>query len=294
MTAVSMTGYGHCAEAFREYTIDVQVRSTNNRHLKLSMRIPDGYCDVEDEWRKIVKTYVRRGSVDVSVQVSRSCNTADIRLDQNVAKGIIEQWKALCLDLEIEPKYSLDALVKVPGAFKRGIDEKDLASVISEVENVLGTTLDEFNSMRIAEGAALEADLRERILSVRELRELILRSIPEIISSAKGKLEERLEVILSSQDVTLDPARIAQEVAILADKQDVTEEIVRLESHCDQFIAILDDSKDIGKRLDFLLQEMNREVNTIASKVSSSDVTAIVVDLKSEIERMREQVQNVE
>lgn len=293
MAVRSMTGFGRgeAENAGRLWT--VEVRCVNNRFLDLKAKLPKGYMAIEERIRKKVADYHQRGRVDLLLSVAG--DFSDL-LHVKVNLGLAENYRAaletLAETLDLDRQISATQLAAYPDVLVREQEEEDLEDVWPLVEKALDAALTGCDSMRRQEGAALVADLTTRLTGFRETVTTIETAIPELLRQRENNLQERLEKLLGN--VELDPQRLAQEVAILADKTDVTEEIVRLRSHIQQFENFLTEDVAVGRKLDFLIQEFLREVNTIASKISDADIAHLAVELKSELEKMREQVQNIE
>lgn len=288
-----MTGFGRgeAAKAGRLWT--VELRCVNNRFLDLKSKLPKGYMILEERIRKKVSENHQRGRVDLVLSVSG--DFSDL-LHVKVNLGLAENYRLalgqLADSFSLENTVSLAQLAAYPDVLVREQEEEDIEAIWNHVEQALDAALAGCDLMRRQEGAALVEDLTARLMGFRDTVTMIEKSIPELLQQREKHLQERLEKLLGN--VEIDPQRLAQEVAILADKTDVTEEIVRLRSHIQQFENFLQEEAAVGRKLDFLIQEFLREVNTMASKISDAGIAHLTVDLKSELEKMREQVQNIE
>lgn len=293
MTLKSMTGFGR-GEAEKDGRIwSVEIRCVNNRYLDLKMKLPRGYAPLEEKIRAKVSETFLRGRVDLFLSVSGDfSDLQEVKVNKALASGYAEALQSLADDFTLTSNITSELLASFPEVITREQKEEDLEKVWVAVEDALIVALENCNKMRLKEGAALAKDLEERLAGFSEVVTTIEESIPQIISQRQEQLQERLEKLLGT--VQLDPARLAQEVAVMADKSDVTEEIVRLMSHMDQFRSFLGESGGVGRKLDFLIQEFLREVNTLASKINDAAIAHHTVDLKSGLEKMREQVQNIE
>lgn len=293
MAVRSMTGFGRgeAENAGRSWT--VEVRCVNNRFLDLKTKLPRGYMALEEQIRKKVSTYHQRGRVDLVLTVGGDfSDLAQVKVNLALAENYLQGLTTLARTFGLDTTVSLAQLAGYPEVLLREQAEEDIEAVWPLVEQALDQALTNCDLMRCQEGQALVADLSARLQGFAETVSRIEGSVPELLQLRQKNIEERLEKLRGAFE--LDPQRLAMEVAILADKTDVTEEIVRLRSHILQFAGSLEEETAVGRKLDFLLQEFLREVNTIASKISDAGVAHLTVDLKSELEKMREQVQNIE
>jgi uncharacterized protein (TIGR00255 family) len=278
------------------HRVVVEMRSVNHRYLDLKTRGVSVGPALEAQIVKLVKGRLGRGSVVLSVRVKSQAASAPIRVDVAAARRALSELRRLD-ELDLDGGISPQLLCAQPGVLVQGEDEdQDESTELAEcTTEAARSCLDALVAMREAEGAALRVDIESRLDHLVELA----RRVAELVASAPGeaqkRLSERLDKLLSNVDVEVDSDRLAHEVALLADRLDVTEELVRLESHVGQARKLLATSdKPIGRRLDFLVQELGREVNTITSKSQSAEIAALVVEAKAELEKVREQVQNVE
>ena len=288
---LSMTGYGR-GEATGAKSWTVEVRSVNHKFLDLSIKIPRKYLGLEDRIKKEVSAYYSRGHVDVYVNPGAEAGDA-IRLAANLplARNYYQCLEAIRQDLSLEAP-TLAMIQNYKEIIVSHEEEEDLEAVWPQVSEALTQALTMAQSMREQEGAALKSELDQRLQEFAKTVEGIAQDVPAIVQRRTEKLKERLAVLL--QGVDLDPLRLAQEVAMMADKADVTEEVVRLRSHISQFSGFLAADEPVGRRLDFLLQEFLREINTLASKISDAPTAHLTVELKTEVEKLREQIQNIE
>ncbi|MBR2707409.1 MAG: YicC family protein [Mogibacterium sp.] len=294
----SMTGFGR-----GEYTDDiskvtVEIRSVNSRYLDIFVKMPRKYAFAEETVKAAVKERVHRGKVEIGIMVDNiGQSDSDVRLDMELAAKYYDVLSALrdSFDFGDESRVSLSLLSRMPDVIKTSAAEEDEEAVKARLIAATGKALDDFCSMREAEGAKLAADLLARADIVAGLRADIEKRAPEIGKEYAEKFRARVAEILDGV-YEVPEERVALEAAIFADKANVTEELVRLDSHVSQLRGFLDHSGDdaIGKKIDFLIQEMNREANTIGSKSNDKEITSMMLDLKAEIEKIREQVQNIE
>ncbi|MEG2044732.1 MAG: YicC/YloC family endoribonuclease [Clostridia bacterium] len=288
----SMTGYGRVNKVIDNYDITIEIKSVNHRFFDFSLRSLRAYSFLEDKIKSKISSKVTRGKIDVNLNiVNNDTNSIEVTLDEALMAGYINAFKKAEDSYNIKNDVKLSSLLSISELFKVKKQEENEDELWQKVALVLDEALDSFLEMRIKEGAVLKNDvltcLDEITLKINEIEEFY----PKIVESYTNRLNEKLQKIL--QDNTLDSSRILTEAAIFADKTAINEETVRLVSHIEQMKGMLITSP-IGKKLDFLIQEMNREVNTIGSKANDLQLTKIVVDLKSIIERIREQIQNVE
>mgnify|MGYP001550727666 FL=1 len=288
-----MTGFGRGVTTRGGRTWTVEVRSVNNRFLDVKIKLPRDYNEVEEQIRKQVTTSYLRGRVDVSVSVTGDfSDLMDVQVDHELARKYKNAMVEMAATLGLGFNINVGTLSGYPEVLRREQKKEDMEQIWPVLEQALSKALEGCEQMRLKEAKALTDDLRERITNFKTILDQIESRIPTIREQKEQALNERLEKLLGTVD--LDPQRLAQEVAILADKSDVTEELVRLKSHLEQFSAFLSESGGIGRKLDFLIQELLREVNTMASKINDAAVAHMTVELKSELEKLREQVQNIE
>lgn len=293
MALKSMTGFGRGEAASGGRVWTAEVRCVNNRYLDLKMKLPRAYSALEDRIRRKVGTVFLRGRVDLFLSVSGDfSDLQEVRVNKALAAGYNKALQALAEEFSLPGDITPKLLASFPDVLEREQKDEDLDAVWPMVEQVIDQALEHCDTMRLQEGEVLAADLRTRLRSFTEIIEVIEQSIPQLLDQRLHTLQERVEKLLGT--IQLDPARLAQEIALMADKTDVTEEIVRLHSHIGQFTLFLTEDGGVGRKLDFLIQEFLREVNTLASKINDAATAHLTVELKSELEKMREQVQNIE
>ena len=289
----SMTGYGRAVETVNGREFTVEIRSVNNRYLDCTVKLPRSFSFAEEAVKAAVKAAVSRGKVDVYISV-RSETEADVQVTLNkpVVEGYLAAMRQMVADYGVKDDISVSTLSRLSDVFvvdKPKADEDQLkADLLSVVEKALLA----YDAMRVTEGLALENDLRSRANTILELVAQVEELNPKTVSDYRKRLEEKMREVLENKSI--DESRILTEAAIFADKVAVDEETVRLRSHLEQMDTMLAGSGGIGRKLDFLLQEMNREANTTGSKCSDVKVARIVVDIKAELEKIREQTQNIE
>lgn len=293
MSSKSMTGFGRGEATAGGRQWIAEIRCVNHRYLDLKIKLPKGYGGLEEKARKMVSATIQRGRVDVHLSVNGDFSDLQkIGVNSNLATTYREALTQLATTLDLHDNTTLSQLASYPDVLVLKQQDEDLDSVWPAMEQALKMALVTCDSMRSQEGEALTTDLLERLEHFSHIVHEIGESIPELLQRRQQNLEERLTKLLDN--IQLDPQRLAQEVAILADKTDVTEEIVRLDSHINQFRSFLEADEATGRKLDFLLQEFLREVNTMASKINDAAIAHLSVELKGELEKMREQVQNIE
>ena len=293
----SMTGYGRAEGRYKTVPIVVEVRSVNHRHCEVVTRLPKIMQRHEERFRKQVQDRLSRGRIDVSVSFNGDGEAAglELRLDHALARQYLAALKELQRDLRLPGSPDLALLATYRDIIKITDQPADNRRATAAAERVLEKALAALLSMRRDEGQALERDLSLRLSEIEQRMATIRERLPVIVKEHFTRLQDRLHRLLEgTAHASLDPARLTQEIALLADRGDVSEELTRLESHLRQFRNFLRKSEPVGRSLDFLLQEINREVTTIGSKVGDLAVTQEILAVKAELEKIREQVQNVE
>ena len=289
----SMTGYGRAVETVNGREFTVELRSVNNRYLDCTVKLPRALSFAEDAVKQGVKGAISRGKVDVFISV-RSEGAEDVKITLNTAmvEGYLGAMHQMAKDYGIREDISVSLLSRMPDVFTVDKPEVDEEQLLADLLSVVNQALERFDAMRSAEGRALENDLRSRGQTILSLVEQVEAGSGQTVADYRTRLENKLKEVLAS--TAIDESRILTEAAIFADKVAVDEETVRLRSHLDQMNNMLTTGGAIGRKLDFLLQEMNRESNTIGSKCSDVRMARIVVDIKAELEKIREQTQNIE
>ena len=289
----SMTGYGRAEETFDGCAITVELRSVNNRYLDCNVRIPRLYLFAEDAIKSRVQGVISRGKVDVFVTLdSTGAEKVQVSVNRPVADGYYAALKTLAEDYGLAGDISVSLLSRFPEVLLAEKAEEDVEQMARDICSVLDRALADFDQMRTREGERLKADILSRAAVIEEKVGLVERRSPQTVSEYRARLEAKMNEVLANTQ--LDPARILTEAAIYADKVAVDEETVRLRSHISQLRDMLARGGATGRKLDFLIQEFNREANTIGSKCGDIEITGQVVDIKAEIEKIREQVQNIE
>ena len=289
----SMTGYGRAVETVNGREFTVELRSVNNRYLDCSVRLPRMLSFAEDAVKQAVKASVSRGKVDVFITLrSEGGDDVQISLNKAVLEGYLSAMQQMVSDFGVKDDISVSAVSRLPEVFTIEKPEVDEEQLLSDLMSVVNKALEGYDAMRCTEGQALDRDLRSRGQTILELVSQVEQGNGQTVIDYRARLEAKLREVL--ENTAIDESRILTEAAIFADKVAVDEETVRLRSHLEQMNTMLTTGGAVGRKLDFLLQEMNREANTIGSKCTDVKLARIVVDIKAELEKIREQTQNIE
>jgi uncharacterized protein (TIGR00255 family) len=292
--AVSMTGCGEGVASEGGSTCRVELRGVNNKHFKLSLRAREGFSTLEPRIEAAIRGRVRRGTVQVTLDVTGPAAMPARRLDKTQLAAYLDDLADFCATHDLPLPMSADPLLGLPGIL---LDEQADPATADRtwplVARALEVALDRYDQMRRTEGATLAADMRSGCADIATLAAGIRERVPEVVVAYRDRLLERVGKLLADRTTTLSDADVAREVALVADRTDIAEELVRLQSHLDQFDRLLDEDSP-GRALDFLAQELGREANTIASKSLDVRIAHAVVEIKTRIERLREQAQNIE
>ncbi len=290
-----MTGFGEARSQQDGLAVAVEVRAINSRFFKLSVRAAEGYASLETHIEELARQNIRRGTVQVNLRVDRLRSCQDFRIDSNVLSGYREQLQVLYRKWGENSSVSLEALLPLPGVVN------DQSTILFHPEDdwpviskVLEAALQNLSLMRIREGQAMADDLAANCRAISAGVDEIQRRAPLVLEAYRSRLEERLNKLLSERQVTLDPGDVIREVTLYAERGDISEEIVRLKSHLEQFDAIMQLPESSGRKLEFLTQELVREINTIGSKSNDVEIAKQVIEIKTAIERIREMIQNIE
>ena len=289
----SMTGYGRAVETVNGREFTVELRSVNNRYLDCSVKLPRSVSFAEEAVKQAVKQSVSRGKVDVFITI-KSENTDDtkITLNTSVLEGYLTAMRQMVTEFQVRDDISVSTVSRLPEVFSVEKPEVDEDQLKADLMRVVEKALTGYDAMRTVEGQALDADLRRRGNTILELVSQVEAGNAQTVVDYRTRLENKLKEVLAN--TAIDESRILTEAAIFADKVAVDEETVRLRSHLQQMNSMLTAGGAVGRKLDFLLQEMNREANTIGSKCTDVKLARIVVDIKAELEKIREQTQNIE
>ncbi len=290
----SMTGFGKREVLSQGTMVGVELRSVNHRFCEIMVRLPKTLSSLELELKEQVKKVCERGRVELMVTVNGGVGGTKkvVELDRELARRYIKELQALQRDCHLSGTVDVNVVAGLRDIFSLSEEPAPIKDMSSVVVGLTQKALGDLEKMRRKEGAVLQKDLMQRIQDIDGRLRTIQQRIPLALQASGVRLKARVAKLLEGQSVNMD--RLAQEIAMLAERSDVTEELTRLQSHLAQFRTALKEKVPVGKRLDFLLQEMGREVNTIGSKASDGDISTEVVELKSELEKIREQVQNIE
>jgi uncharacterized protein (TIGR00255 family) len=288
-----MTGFGRDSQIIGEYEITVEIRAVNHRYNEFSARLSRRFSYLEDKLKALISGKVNRGKVDVNVSVHKiSGAELDVTLNRGIVAAYLNELRSAGDELELDDEFKIADVLRIPDAFtvvKAQADEDEIWGAVKQVAEI---ALASFVQMRETEGEKLRADILSRLSLIEEATAKVEELSPKYVEKYREKLLTRMNEVLASQ--TADEQRIMLEAAIFAEKTAVDEETVRLKSHISQVRELFGKEDVVGRKLDFIVQEMNREINTIGSKAHEIEITRIVVDLKSELEKIREQIQNVE
>ena len=289
----SMTGYGRGQQLLHGRSITVEIRSVNHRYFEFSCRTPRGCAFLEDRLKRTLQQAISRGKVEVSLTLQTvESRGGAVAVDHALAGQYLTALRALAAEYNLTDDLTLSTVARLPDLFTVCRGEEDEEELADDVLSVLQEALDRFVAMREAEGERLRADVLSRLFTLEEHLAFVEERSPQTVAEYRARLTAKLNELLGG--AVADEARILTEAAIVADRLAVDEETVRLHSHIAQLRGILDCAEPVGRKLDFLVQEMNRETNTIGSKCSDTAIAGHVVEMKSEIEKIREQIQNIE
>jgi len=289
----SMTGYGRAESSKGALEFSVEIRSGNNRFREIILRLPQSLQPSEDRIRSMVSSRIRRGRIEVSIQIKDNGDKGlNLELNRPLVRAYATIFNELNEELGCKQPIDLSFFSQLKDTIIVKQDSVDLERIWPDLKDVLDKALLSLETMRMDEGKALEEDFLLRLNRIKGDIEEIRNRAKVTVEEYRDKLIQKINKLIEGIDIAED--RLMQEVALMADRSDITEELIRVESHLDQFRSYMNQDDVIGRRLDFLLQEINREVNTMASKAADSFVSQLVVDIKAELERLREQIQNVE
>jgi uncharacterized protein (TIGR00255 family) len=288
-----MTGYGRAESSKGTLEFSVEIRSGNNRFREIILRLPQSLQPSEDRIRSIVSSRLRRGRIEVSIQIKDNGDKGlNLELNRPLVRAYATIFNELNEELGCKQPIDLSFFSQLKDTIIVKQDSVDLEGIWPDLKDVLDKALLSLETMRMDEGKALEEDFLVRLKRIKGDIEEIRNRAKVTVEEYRDKLIQKINKLIEGIDIAED--RLMQEVALMADRSDITEELIRVESHLEQFRSYMNQDDVIGRRLDFLLQEINREVNTMASKAADSFVSQLVVDIKAELERLREQIQNVE
>lgn len=289
-----MTGYGKGEAASELYKFKVEIKAVNHRYSDISIKIPRHISYFEEKIKKIIKDKISRGKIDIYINLEYISESAiEVKVDIPLAKAYKEALDSLTEELNLNDEIKLNNILSISEVVRT--DKKDLDEdlIWNTLKEALDIALENILKMRVVEGTELKNDIMKKLDNIEEEVNLIAERAPSVVLEYRERLRERIKNLLDD-NVSLDEERLCNEIAFFADKSSIDEEIVRLYSHIKQFRAILNENNSIGRKLDFLIQELNREINTIGSKANDIIIAKYVVNLKSELEKIREQIQNIE
>ncbi|HKM16613.1 MAG: YicC family protein [Firmicutes bacterium] len=288
----SMTGFGSAEVATDQWVVKVEIRSVNHRYLDIQIRLPRQYQLLEETLRRLVAVGIQRGRVEVYLRIEElGQQDRIVKIDKGILAGLYKQWQELQQEMRL-PDLTFDHVFQIPDLIEITDPVIDWDLLTAVTKEAVTNALEQLNAMRTIEGQRLAQDLVAKMDRIAQLVEEIESHAPQVVANYRTRLKERLDELLAG--TSLSPERFEAEVALFADRCSIDEEWVRMRSHIEQFLETLKQRTPIGRKLDFLIQEMNRETNTIGSKASDIHITKAVVELKSELEKAREQVQNLE
>lgn len=289
----SMTGFGRAVAETDGYVITVEIKSVNHRYFEFSSRIPRQYGFLDDKLKSYINSRVSRGKVECYVSIDAlNTEAAQVVVNNTLASAYVSALKELSKNYDLKEDFGASTVARFQDVLVVKKADEDEEKIWSYVKSVTDTALDKFIAMRTVEGEKMKNDISSRADYILSCVEYIEKRSPETVKEYNDKLVERVHDLIG--DVSLDEGRVIQEVAIYADKVAVAEETVRLCSHLDQLKAFINADEPVGRKMDFLVQEINRETNTIGSKANDVDIARKVVDIKAEVEKIREQIQNIE
>ena len=289
----SMTGYGSAKGSVEDLTITVELKSVNNRYLDTSVRMPRSFLFAEDAVKNAVQSKISRGKVDVFVSVDSSASDdVVVRVNEPLLKSYIDALRHIAEEYALSDDLTVSAVSRLPDVLSVEKKDQDADAIAAGIREITDRALADFDIMREREGQKLKDDILSRLITIESLLAVIECEAPKTVEDYRSRLRQKMEEVLNGAGV--DENRLLQEAALYADHIAVDEETVRLHSHIAQLRTMLAGGSPIGRKIDFLIQEFNREANTIGSKCQNSDIAHVVVDLKSEIEKIREQIQNIE
>ena len=289
----SMTGYGSAKGSAEGLEISIELKSVNNRYLDTSVRLPRSFLFAEDAVKSAVQSHISRGKVDVFISVDSSgADNMTVKVNEPLLRGYLEALRHIAEEYDLSDDLSVMNVSRFPDVLSVEKKDLDAEAISAAICQIMEQALCDFDSMRLREGEKLRDDVLSRLATIESLVSTVEAEAPKTVAAYRARLEQKMAEVLGSTGI--DENRILAEAAIFADHIAVDEETVRLRSHMAQLKTMINGNSPTGRKIDFLIQEFNREANTIGSKCQNSDVAHVVVDLKSEIEKIREQIQNIE
>ena len=291
----SMTGFGRGSAAGDGFAVSVEIKTVNNRYLDIHVRGPQELTSLEMDIRKRVNARLSRGRVDLNINFDRTGETASYQINQAVVAAYVDALREIQHQFNLSGDIDVSSIARLPGALSSPRNELT-DEMVRGIEAAIDQALANLEQMRNVEGQSLASEMNNRLQTIQQRIPVIESAAAGLVDAYQQRLQKRISELTSrsGQPIELDPTRLAQEVAYLADRSDITEELARLRSHVEQFREALESNEEVGKRLDFLLQELNREANTVLSKSTEISIKEAALAIKAEVEKLREQVQNVE
>ena len=290
-----MTGFGEARAQRDGLAVSVEMRTINSRYLKISTRAPEGYASLEPHVEALLRKRIRRGTLQVNIRIDRRRRPDDYRVNRDVLDSYRQQLEAMQREWSMPTVVSLEGLLALPGVVDEDdVARRDAADDWPLFSAAVEAAMQNMERMRAAEGQAMAADMAANCRQIGQSLDRVEKRSPFVVDAYRARLEERVKKALAEFDITLNAADLIREVSLFADRSDISEEIVRLRSHIEQFGKTLSADESAGRKLEFLSQEMFRETNTIGSKANDVEIAHAVVEMKGGIERIREMVQNVE
>jgi len=294
----SMTGYGRISAHINHWEIKVELKSVNHKGLEISIRAPKELAEFESAIYSFIAKQVHRGRIDVYISLTKTAETGvpNASIDQELARYYLDLLQQLARNMQISDEIKLAELISLPGIIKINSEPKDGEEseklTWGNIEPIIANAIEELTTLREQEGDSLAEDIYSRLTQVELDVENIKKLAPEVVVGYRQRLQSKLDNLV--EDREFDPVRVAQEIALLAERSDITEELVRIESHLDQFRNTMESDSAIGRRLDFILQELFREISTTGAKASHAGIAELVVDVKTELDKIKQQIQNIE
>ncbi len=290
-----MTGFGDARTQTDDLCISVEIRSVNNRHLKISTRLPDSYTQFESDIEKVIRERVSRGTINVMIRADRAGSATGPSICSETLGHYLAQAKAFAEQNDLTVDVSLESLLSLPGVVREAsVSREDASEDWPSVQGAVEAAIEKLHGFRTAEGRSMEDDLLQQHTAISRELERVSDIAPQVVSEYRTRLLERVRDMLAESEATVEPNDLIREVSVFADRVDINEEITRLRHHLNQFVEFVSADRSMGRKLEFLGQEIFREVNTIGSKANNVRIAHCVVEMKSAIEKVREIVQNVE
>jgi uncharacterized protein (TIGR00255 family) len=291
---ISMTGFGKAAKTVKKISISVELRSVNSKFLEVSSRMPMAFSDKEAEIKEVIGQKISRGKVSVNLSIDRSANTTvNLQIQPDVIMDYYKLLTGIKKATGIKEEIKLEHILKFSEIFK-GEDSDEISDYWPEIKKVIQAAAADLYTMKKKEGKVLEKDILSRLASIRKKLEATVKHSNKNLKETKEKMMDKVNSLINEAKIEVDRNRLEYELTMISDRLDITEEVIRANSHLDYFLNNIKESELSGRRLNFLVQEINREINTMASKSNSSDISHLVVEMKEELEKIKEQLQNIE